>query len=58
MTCGQCVKSLENAFGKSDPQARLRADLAGKKIFVSSQTEPEKLLKIIEDAGFSAALSK
>lgn len=55
MTCGGCVKSVENALGQVDGVLKVAVSLEDKKATVSfddSKTNEAMLKEAIEDAGY------
>ncbi len=52
MTCGGCVRSVENALKRLDPQAAVAVDLGSRKVEVTTSATREDIVTGIEDAGF------
>lgn len=50
--CMSCVRGIESALKKSDPNVRVKAAISTKEIAVESKLSSEETKKIIEDAGF------
>lgn len=52
MTCGGCVRSIENALKRLDGQAQVEVDLADKTVEVDTGIDLSAVVNCIEDAGF------
>lgn len=52
--CMSCVRGIENALKKLDPDVTVNAEVSKKEIEVESKLSPEETRKIIEEAGFEA----
>ena len=52
MDCQGCVRSVENAIRKQDPQAEITIDLATGKADVGTALAREGVVAAIEGAGF------
>ncbi|MFM0033952.1 heavy-metal-associated domain-containing protein [Paraburkholderia strydomiana] len=52
MSCGGCANSITRAVTGVDPQATVDIDVASKIVNVDSVLSTERLLAVIEDAGF------
>ena len=58
MTCGGCVKSIQNALSARDGVADTQADLDSKTVtieFDPARIQKDGLIAAIEDAGFDVA---
>ncbi len=58
MTCGGCVKSIQNALSSRDGVADTKADLDSKTVtieFDPARIQKDALISAIEDAGFDVA---
>ncbi len=58
MTCGGCVKSIQNALSNRDGVSKAEADLESKTVsieFDAGIIQRDGLVKAIEDAGFDVA---
>ncbi len=58
MTCGGCVKSIQNALSNRDGVSKAEADLDSKMVsieFDAGVIQRDGLVKAIEDAGFDVA---
>ena len=53
MTCGGCVKSVENAIHVVDPAAKVSVDLPTKIVKIDSIKNKEVIMTAIEEAGYS-----
>ena len=54
MTCGHCVSSITKAVGAVDQEAKVAADLATKRIYVSqTHANVQVLIDAMTDAGFT-----
>ena len=53
MTCGGCVKSVENAIHGIDPTAKVSVDLPTQIVKVDSHKNKETISAAIEEAGYS-----
>lgn len=53
MTCGGCVKSVENAIHVVDPTAKVSVDLPTKIVKIDSIKNKEIIITAIEEAGYS-----
>ncbi len=51
MTCGGCVRSVENAIRAAAPDAKVNVDLAGGKVTVEGADE-QAVAAAVDDAGF------
>jgi len=52
MTCGHCVRAVQEAIQELDPQAQVAVDLDAGKIDVQSGQPRPALAQAIEDAGY------
>jgi len=52
MTCGGCVKSVEKAVLRADPQAAVKIDLQSGKVSIQSAVSPSLFSAAIEAAGY------
>ncbi|MFM0758183.1 heavy-metal-associated domain-containing protein [Paraburkholderia strydomiana] len=52
MSCGGCANSITRAVTNVDPAAKLDIDVATKILKIDSVLPPERLVAVIEDAGF------
>ncbi|HHQ15101.1 MAG TPA: copper chaperone [Chromatiales bacterium] len=58
MTCGGCVKSIQNALSARDGVSDTKADLDSKTVtieFDPARIQKDGLISAIEDAGFDVA---
>ena len=55
MSCGHCVGVITQTLKLVDPQARVEADLAGKKVKVDSSADRQALASALVDAGYPPA---
>lgn len=58
MTCGGCVKSIQNALGNRAGVSKAEADLASKQVtidFDPAVIQRDGLVQAISDAGFDVA---
>jgi len=56
MTCAHCVRAVTKAIQGIAPQAQVEVDLAGKRVRVQGQVDPERALAAIADAGYEPSL--
>ncbi|MDR6491129.1 copper chaperone [Paraburkholderia terricola] len=56
MSCGGCANSITRAVTHADPAAKLEIDVAAKVVKIDSALPPERLLAVIEEAGFHPTL--
>lgn len=56
MTCGHCVRAIDQAIAVADPQAQVQVELASGRVQVQSSLAPERLLQLIEAEGYAARL--
>lgn len=52
MTCGGCVASITRVVKGLDPNASVDADVAAKRVKISSVIKSEAVIAAISDAGF------
>jgi copper chaperone len=52
MTCGGCVRSVEQAIKAAVPSAQVSVDLAAGKVSVDGVADEALVAKAIDDAGF------
>ena len=52
MTCGGCVASITRVVKGLDPNASVEADVAAKRVKISSAIKSEAVIAAISDAGF------
>ena len=52
MTCGGCVASITRVVKGLDPSASVDADVAAKRVKISSVIKREAVIAAISDAGF------
>jgi copper chaperone len=55
MTCGGCANAITRAVTRVDPAAKLDIDLAVKTVKVTSTLPEQRLIEVIEAAGFHPA---
>ena len=53
MTCGGCVKSVENAIHVIDPSAKVSVDLSTQIVKIDSNKNKETIIAAIEEAGYA-----
>ena len=53
MSCGHCVRAVEEAVQGVDPQAQVRVELAQGQVQVQSAQPREALAAAIADAGYT-----
>jgi copper chaperone CopZ len=53
MDCDACVASITKAVQRVDPQARVAADLATKRVVIGATGEPHDFMAAIEEAGYT-----
>ena len=54
MTCGHCVKTITETVASVDPEARVEADLGGKRVRIESTHSAAELTRALADAGYPA----
>lgn len=57
MTCGNCVRHIEEALSEHFPGAKHDIDLAGKKVTVTVDLQavsPQAIAQVLDDAGYPA----
>lgn len=52
MSCGGCANSITRAVTTADPAAKLDIDVITKKVKINSALPAERLVAVIEAAGF------
>lgn len=52
MTCGHCVKAIENAILEQDSSAEIKVNLEQKQVEVESNLEANQIISILEDEGY------
>ncbi|RKT21035.1 copper chaperone [Paraburkholderia sp. RAU2J] len=52
MACGGCANAISRAVTRLDPAAKLDLDVALKRVEVVSTLSRQRLIKVIEAAGF------
>ena len=57
MTCGGCVASITRVVKGLDPNASVDADVAAKRVKISSVIKSEAVIAAISDAGFHPHLA-
>lgn len=57
MTCGGCVASITRVVKGLDPHASVDADVAAKRVKISSAIKSEAVITAISDAGFHPHLA-
>ena len=57
MTCGGCVASITRVVKGLDPNASVEADVAAKRVKISSAIKSEAVIAAISDAGFHPHLA-
>ena len=55
MSCGHCVRSIDEALKAADPAAKVMIDLPTKHVQVDSQTPRETLAERLREAGYAPA---
>jgi copper chaperone len=56
MTCGSCVRHVNEAIAKVDPTAKVEADTASRRITVSTTASRQQIEKALRDDGYPASL--
>ncbi|WP_196259243.1 heavy-metal-associated domain-containing protein [Pelagibacterium limicola] len=52
MACGGCAKGVTATIRRVDPDAEVEIDIASKAVSVKSDTDTEKILAALTEAGF------
>jgi copper chaperone len=52
MTCQGCANAITRAVNRLDPAATLDVDIAGKTVKIASMLPEQRLIEVIEAAGF------
>lgn len=55
MECDGCVSAITRAIRSQDATAAVVADLAGHSVEITSALPPERLVAVIEEAGYTVA---
>lgn len=55
MTCEGCVRGISKAIQRVDPKARVKADLATKKVEVATELPRAAFLPALDEAGFTVS---
>lgn len=55
MTCGSCVRHVNEAIAKVDPAAKVEADIAARKITVITTATPQQIEQTLRDDGYPAS---
>ncbi|EIF32156.1 copper chaperone [Burkholderia sp. Ch1-1] len=58
MSCGGCASSITRAVTSVDPAARLDIDVTTRIVKVDSVLSPERLVAVIEEAGFHPTVNR
>jgi copper chaperone len=56
MTCGSCVRHINQAIAKIDPAAHVEADTASRQITVVTTASQAAIERALADDGYSAML--
>jgi copper chaperone len=56
MTCGSCVRHVNQAIAKVDPAATVEADTASRRITVTTTASQQQIEKALRDDGYPASL--
>ncbi|GFE80658.1 hypothetical protein GCM10011487_26580 [Steroidobacter agaridevorans] len=56
MTCGSCVRHVNEAIAKVDPAATIAADTASRRITVTTTASQQQIEKALRDDGYPATL--
>lgn len=54
MTCGSCVRHINQAIAAVDPQAKVEADTVDRRIKVETTASQEAIEKALADQGYPA----
>jgi copper chaperone len=54
MTCQHCVRAVGEAIHSQDAEAQVEVNLAQGQVGVNSQLPVERILRAIQDSGYSA----
>lgn len=57
MTCGGCAASISRVVEGLDPNAKLKIDVAGKRVAIDSMLAPDIFLTAISGAGFTPVIA-
>lgn len=57
MTCGGCVRSVTRVIQSVDPNARIDADPAQRRVTVETTATPAALQQVLEEAGYPATVN-
>jgi copper chaperone len=55
MSCGHCVSLITDTIKQVDPQARVEADLASKKVQVESSQDRGRIAQALTEVGYPPA---
>lgn len=53
MSCGHCVKAVNQAIRTLDPQATVQVDLDGRRVEVDSERPRDAIANAIRDEGYT-----
>jgi copper chaperone len=56
MACGGCANAITRAITRLDPAATLDIDVAGKRVKVTSTLSGQRIIELIEAAGFHPSM--
>lgn len=57
MTCGGCARSVTRAIQSVDPNARIDADPAQRRVKVETTATPAALRQVLDEAGYPATVN-
>jgi copper chaperone len=58
MTCGSCVRAVDQAVRALDPDADVQVDLATKRVRVEGRRSAEELIRALGAAGYRARVDE
>lgn len=53
MTCSHCAQTITAALKGADPAVQCQVDLSAKRVSVDTALPPDRIAKVIRDAGYS-----
>lgn len=55
LSCGHCVRAVTETLHQLDAKAQVQVDLPSKRVQVSTEATPEKVVAALTDAGYPPA---
>ncbi|ONF97132.1 heavy-metal-associated domain-containing protein [Sphingomonas jeddahensis] len=54
MSCGSCVRHINEAIATTDPAAKIEADTVSRKITVTTAASQEEICRVLAEDGYPA----